>query len=87
MYSTLIEVQLGVIYRCLEMYSQTQNMEHFCHLIFITDYLAEPCPWLTSMMRYFSRLIPMMLMNGHCVLLEKKCAQICNTPRPRCAGS
>jgi D-arabinose 1-dehydrogenase-like Zn-dependent alcohol dehydrogenase len=36
------------------------------------SHLAELCAWFASMLRYFSRLLPMMLMNGHCVLLEKK---------------
>jgi hypothetical protein len=51
------------------------------------SHLTELCPGFASILRYFSRLLPMMLINGHCVLLEKKCAQICNTPKPRCAGS
>lgn len=37
--------------------------------------------FLISSSRYFSRLWPMMLINGHCALLLKKCAQILRTPR------
>ena len=45
------------------------------------------CSFHRSMSEYFFRPWPMMLMNGHCRLLVKKCVHICNTPRLRLLGA
>lgn len=40
-----------------------------------------------SSSRYFSKLFPIIFINGHCALLLKKCAQILRTARLSEAGS
>ena len=55
-------------------------------LVWAADDTQCPVP-LKRISRYLSRLSPMMLMNGHCVLLLKKCAHIFKTARLKLPGS